>query len=130
MLCFVAQDIPLPCTGGHVMPELGKSLLKLKKGGINSEQRASFRFSEDEDSIEVYHGWRPFTKATKIEVDDLLIIKVKVRTFQFVLTVEVVTDGHGDPDDIDNDQDPEEDNDENEKEEAHEDTMSVVDVNF
>ena len=119
----------MPCTGGHVMPELGNALLKLKKGGIN-EQRAKFRFSEDEDSIEVYRGWRPFTKAAKIEVDDLLVIKVKVLTFQFVLTIEVVTDGHGDPDDIDNDQDREEDNDENEEEEAHEDTMSVVDDNF
>ena len=138
VLCFVAQDIPLPCTGGHVMPESGNALLKLKKGGINSEQCASFRFSEDEDSIEVYRGWRPFTKAANIEVDDLLVIKVKVLTFQFVLTVEVVTDGHGDPDDRDNDQDPEEDNDdyeeenndENKEEEADEDTMSVVDDNF
>ena len=114
------------------MPESGNTLLKLKKGGINSEQHASIRFSKDEDSIEVYRGWRPFTKAAKIRVDDLLVVKVKVLTFQFVLTIEVVTDGHGDPDDIDNDQDLEEDNDENEEEEekAHEGTMSVVDDSF
>ena len=118
------------------MPESGDALLRLKKGaGINSEKHAKFRFSEDEDSIKVYRGWRPFTKAANIEVDDLLVIKVKVLTFQFVLTVEVVTDGHGDPDDRDNDQDPEEDNDDyeeenndehkEEKEEADEDTCQL-----
>ena len=123
------------------MPELGDALLRLKKvGAINSEKRAKFCFSKDKDSIDVYRDWRPFTKAAKIRVDDLLVIKVKVLTFQFVLTVEVVTDGHGDPDDRDNDQDPEEDNDDyeeenndehkEEKEEADEDTMSVVDDNL
>ena len=130
----------MPCTGWHVMPELGNTLLKLKKGGINSEQHVSFRFSEDGDSIEVYRGWRPFTEAAKFKVDDLLVIKVQVLTFVFVLTVEVVIDGHGDLDDSDNEpQDPEEDNDDyeeegndedDEEEEADEDTMSVVDDNF
>jgi hypothetical protein len=68
----------------------------LKNSGV--VRRAAFRFSYDDEYIKFYNGWAKFVTDTGIDLNDLIIVQVKVTPSSIRLIVQVVRDPHSDSD--------------------------------
>ena len=105
----------------------------------------SFDVSEEFDYIEFFDGWSDFTEDAGIQIDDLLIIQVKVTPYSIKLIVEVVPGpaelASYDSSDDDNDEEDHDgdDNDNHEEDHGGDDnddaasvgsSTTVVDQNF
>lgn len=97
VLNVLAQDVPLKCIHGYILPRDGQSRICMKTGGAN-ELLGSYHIDEEEEPyyFKFTEGWSEFAVQSRMQIDDLIVIQVKVTRDYIRLIVEVVSDNSDD----------------------------------
>ena len=89
----LAQDVPLKCIHGYILPRDGQSRICMKTGGAN-KLLGSYHLDEEEEPyyFKFTEGWSEFAVQSRMQIDDLIVIQVKVTRDYIRLIVEVISD--------------------------------------
>lgn len=87
----------MKCIDGYILPRDGQSRLRMKTGG-GLELLGSYHIDEEEEPyyFKFTEGWGEFAVQARMQIDDLIVIQVKVTRDYIKLIVEVITDSADD----------------------------------